>query len=415
MKKVNKSDIFCLIFLFISLISFFIGFILNEDLSTGGASWDFDLTWNVVLNYANYDFSGTDEFTRHVPLHYVLLSAVYKIFEDQYLVRIFYLSFSLLLPIFLYLNLKKIYNVEKKIIFTFSFSLLFIPFFRATAIWPNAHLTALIFFVIGNYFYLKSINEKKLKNKLLNLLFMAFATYSIQTYLFIFGYYLINYFIKEKKSTFVKLFLFCSALGIPGLFMIGLNSRISNISISKDIFYTLTTNFSIIFLFLLFLLFNKKNSNFIISAFKQLKKIEIVLLMLFFSFIIYNLDHSMFTANLRGGGFFYKISHFIFNNNLIFFSSFFFGLLTSYLIIKHESNLIYVIILINLMGLNYQVYQKYFEPLFLILIFILYKNFLTNNILSSLRNVLYFYLILISYYSVAYINYIYKFSYKLVI
>jgi len=137
--------------------------------------------------------------------------------------------------------------------------------------------------------------------------------------------------------------------------------------------------------------------------------------MFFFSFIIYNLDHSMFTANLRGGGFFYKISHFIFNNNLIFFSSFFFGLLTSYLIIKHESNLIYVIILINLMGLNYQVYQKYFEPLFLILIFILYKNFLTNNILSSLRNVLYFYLILISYYSVAYINYIYKFSYKLVI
>ena len=146
MKKVNKSDIFCLIFLFISLISFFIGFILNEDLSTGGASWDFELTWNVVLNYANYDFSGADEFTRHVPLHYVLLSAVYKIFEDQYLVRIFYLSFSLLLPIFLYLNLKKIYNVEKKIIFTFSFSLLFIPFFRATAIWPNAHLTALIFF-----------------------------------------------------------------------------------------------------------------------------------------------------------------------------------------------------------------------------------------------------------------------------
>ena len=51
MKKVNKSDIFCLIFLFISLISFFIGFILNEDLSTGGASWDFDLTWNILYPF----------------------------------------------------------------------------------------------------------------------------------------------------------------------------------------------------------------------------------------------------------------------------------------------------------------------------------------------------------------------------
>ena len=65
------------------------------------------------------------------------------------------------------------------------------------------------------------------------------------------------------------------------------------------------------------------------------------------------------------------------------------------------------------MALNFTVYQKYFEPLFLIIIAILYKNFLINNILLSLKNTLIFYGLIFVYFLVAYINFFNKFSFKL--
>ena len=68
----------------------------------------------------------------------------------------------------------------------------------------------------------------------------------------------------------------------------------------------------------------------------------------------------------------------------------------------------------NLMALNHQIYQKYFEPLFLIMILILFKNFLTSNVIINIKNIIFFYLVLVLYLVVAYINSIYKISYFLV-
>ena len=144
----NYKKNLTLLLLLIPLASLFLGFIFNEDLSTGGASWDFGLTWPVVQNYSNFNFSGADQFTRHMPLHFFLLSHVNNILNDPYYVRVFYLLFSLLLPTFIYLNLTKIYDFDKVTLLIFSSSFLFIPLFRATAIWSNSHLTATIFFLI---------------------------------------------------------------------------------------------------------------------------------------------------------------------------------------------------------------------------------------------------------------------------
>ena len=153
MKKHIKNNITLIFLVVIPILSLFIGFLLNEDLSTGGAKWDFDLTWPIVINYSNLNFST--DITRHMPLHYVLLSLINVTFNDQNLVKIFYLFFSFLLPIFLYLNLSKIYNCKKFILIVFSSSFLFIPLFRASAIWPNAHLTATIFFFNRQFFLFK--------------------------------------------------------------------------------------------------------------------------------------------------------------------------------------------------------------------------------------------------------------------
>ena len=409
--KIYEKKIFLLISLFIPIISLFIGFIWNEDLSTGGSSWDFNLTWSVIQNYANFNFFGAAEFTRHVPLHYIFLSFIYNLTNDQYLVRIFYLFFSLLLPIFLYLNLIKIYNYNKLGIFLFSFSLLFLPYFRATAIWPNAHLTAVIFLAISNFFFLKSINKQSIYFRYLNLFFLALATYSLQTYVLLFAYYLINYFYSEKISNFIKLFLFCCLMGLPGLYFIGLNERIAHISITPNLFNNITINFSIMFFYFVFFLFNKQNILLVVNELKNIKKLDFFFLILIFIFIVYNLDQSILSSRYRGGGFFYKASHFLFKNNIIFVVSFFFGLLVSYLLIKENHKILYVIILMNLLALNFHIYQKYFEPLFLIMIMILFKSSLVKNILLNIKNILFFYVILICYFLTSYVNQIYKFSF----
>jgi hypothetical protein len=416
MKKNIINNAFLILLIIIPVVSFFVGFILNEDLSTGGTTYDFNLTWPIILDYSNLNFFGAKGHipTVHMPLHYGLLSAAYAVFDNQYAVRLFYFFFSLLLPVFLYLNLTKIYNQNKLLIIIFSLSLLFIPLLRASAIWANSHLTATIFVLIGNYFYLKSKEKNVFIYKILNLLFMSFAIYSIQTYLILFLYYLYNYYSSEKLNNFIKLFLFSGLLALPGLFFILLNPRIAAVGtyVTRDFFYTISTNFSIIFLFLSFLIFNKQNLLIVFDKTKALKKVEIFIIFLILSFVFYN--HSLFVSNIKlGGGFFYKLSYFLFNNNLIFIFSFLLGIYISYIVIRREPKFLYIFIMINLMSLNYVIFQKYFEPLFLVLIIILFKNFLIANILSSLKNVLVFYGLLFSYFIIAYINYFNKFSYQL--
>ena len=422
MKIPIKNNLFLILLSIIPVVSIFIGFSTNEDLSTGGATYDFELTWPIIVDYSSLNLEGANGHipTVHMPLHYAILSIIYSLFNDQYSVRIFYIFFSFLLPIFLYLNLNKIYKQNKLLLIIFSLSFLFIPLLRASAIWSNSHLTATIFFLIGNYFYLKSKEKNIFIFKLLNLLFLSFAIYSLQTYLILYLYYLYNYFSLEKFNNFMKLFLFSALLAIPGLFFITLNPKTAAVGtyITRDFFYTIFTNFSIIFLFLSFLLFNKENFLLFLNKIKTLKKIEIIVI--FFIFCLAFLNQDLFTSNLHikygikyGGGFFYKLSNFILNNDLIFIISSLLGIITSYILIKHEPKFLHIFIMINLMNLNYVVFQKYFEPLFFIMIIILFKNFLISNVLFNVRNVLVFYGLMFLYFITAYINYLNKFSYQL--
>ena len=415
MIKIDKNLFKILIFTLVPITSLLLGFKFNEDLSAGGSVYDFNLTWPVVIKYSNLEFTGTNEFTRHMPFHYGLLAILNYIFNEQNFVRLIYLFFSLSLPFLLYLNLSQIYKNNKLNLIIISFSFLFIPLLRSSAIWANAHYTALIFFLIGNFFYLKSKEKKTYIYKLFNLLFLSFSIYAVQTYLIIFLFYLYNYFLSEKFNNFIKIFFFCIFLSLPGLYFIYLNPRINNITITFDIFYTLLTNFSIIFFFFLFLIFNKESLEIIINKIKNLNKIELIIMLFLLIFIFYHQDSIIFYGGLKGGGFFYKISFFLLGNKLIFLLSAYLGIITAYVLIKYEPKLIYAIIINNLMALNYIVHQKYFEPLFLIIIAVLYKNFLISNVVLKFKNILVFYLLVLIYFSIAYINFAYEFSIKLLL
>ena len=94
-----------------------------------------------------------------------------------------------------------------------------------------------------------------------------------------------------------------------------------------------------------------------------------------------------------GGGIIYKI---FYNNNLSFI--FYLAIFISYLFISHflnsniKENIFILILIIVMIQLNY-IFQKYLDPLSLILIFGLFKSEIVNNFINNLRkNIKYLYL-----------------------
>ena len=416
---INNKKKFNLVFsiiIIISLGSFFYGFFSNEDLSTGGSTWDFRLIWPIVEEYSKFNLtSEKSQISRHVPLHYLILSLFNLIFEEKNSVRFVYFLFSFSLPLFLYLNLKLLYKNKEHEIIIICLSLFLLPFFRSSAIWANAHLTALIFFLISNYFYLLSIIKKNQNLKFLNLFFLALSTYSIQSYVILYLFYLYRYYFKETFKFFLILFFFSCVLGLPGLILININPRIVYLPFSQDWFFNLSANLSLIFFYFLIVIMNNQNFKILLNQFIKINIYEIIFLTFLFIVIATNLDYSLMTSSLKGGGFFYKMSHFLFSNNTFFLSIIFFSLFIIFSIVSLQKNLLELIIIMNLMSIGVFVYQKYFEPFFLIILFTITKNYLIENLLLNKKNVLIFYSMLLIYFLLTYLNDTFEFSRKLVI
>jgi len=398
-----------IIIVLIPFLSLYFGFLFDEDLSTGGAKLDFYSTLPAVVDLSNFIFINFYEYTRHFPLHYFIVSIPYSIFGDVHTVRMVYLLFSLLLPTFVYLNISKIYSVPKINCLIISSSLLLLPFFRTSAIWPNAHLTAIVFLVISNYFYIKNTISNSFYYKFANIFFLSLATYCIQSYAVFFLFYLLNYYQNNKKKNFFYILIFCFLFSLPGFYLIFNNPRFGlfGLAFSNNLSYTIITNFSIIFFFIIFFLVNKNNFLLIKKYFFKLSFYEIFILIFLFFLLILGYKEIGFSV---GGGFFYKLSLFLFQNKIIFYLTGFLGLLIFYLFYKNEKKIFYILILLNLTSMAYYTSQKYFEPLLIVSFLIFYQNFLSKNIINTFKNALIFYIIIFIYFIIAVINNGYEFS-----
>ena len=383
------------------LILLFLGFFLNEDLSTGGSELDFYQTFPIVDNFTKSIFENFDKYTRHFPLHYLLLSIPHIFFENTYLTRVFYLIFASVTPLLIYVNLQKLYRGNSYFNLIISFSIIFIPYLRASAIWPNAHLTAIIFLLISNYFFLSFQEKKKKKLIFLNIFFLALSTYSIQSYAIFYLFYLFEYYKSMKFINFFYILLVCSIFSLPGFYLVLKTPLGAKLDFTENYSYTILTNLSIVSFFLLFFLLNKKNFQTLKYFSKNIKLIEIIIFSFLFFILLFNYQ------NLNpgiGGGFFYKISFFLFKNEFIFFVVSFLSLFMLFFIFKKDKKLFFLILLINLTSTAYYTSQKYFEPLLIIAILIMIKNFLTENTIKSKEGVLKFYIFIIFYYLLALIN-----------
>ena len=398
------------ILVLIPILSLFLGFLFGEDLSTGGATKDFYATLPAVTDFSNLIFNTTHHYTRHFPLHYFILSIPHFIFNDIYAIRIVYLFFSLTLPFFVYLNLCEIYKVSKINNLIISASLLFLPYFRASAIWPNAHLTALIFLVVANFFYIRSVVSSKFIYKFMNIFFLSLSTYCVQSYAIFFLFYLFNYYQNDSKKNFLKIMIICFFFSMLGFYLIINNpfrDGVIGLNFSNNLSYTIITNLSIIFFFIIFYLINKNNFSLMKKYFLNLNIYENLILIFLFYLLVLDYKEIGF---FYGGGFFYKMSLFLFQNKLIFFISGFFGFVTFYLFFKNEKKIFYTLVLLNCTSIAYYTSQKYFEPLLIISILIFHQNFLSRNIINDFKNTLTFYTLIFAYYVIATINSIYGLS-----
>ena len=395
------------IIFFILSISLFLGFYLNEDSSGGASSGDFNTTWYYVLNLKeDLFFHYTHWQNIHLPLHYIIISIINSFLAEQYHVRFFYCIISILVPFLFYLNLKiKFPEINKNLLLVFASTLFILPTFRYTAIWTNVQITANIFFLLSIYFYLKW-DERKIntfdKNLIFQILFMTLATYTRQDYVIFYLYFMITYLKKIKFKMFLLLSILVLFLLLPGLiFVYEQSSVLSGIKFTSKFQNSLIVNSSIMSFYLIpiFLCFFLND----LSKLKQNIKF-ITIAFILFSILIFIFSNS-FNYNYKlGGGFILKLSMILFDNFILFFISSALGFVAfAYLAKKNINN--FIIIFLLLFGYSASwIFQKYFEPMFIFIFFLLIQSQISFNFLKSYKNILLIYAYFVIYLASAIVN-----------
>ncbi len=395
-------------FLYLLLsLSLFIGFYFGEDSSgSGGHIVDFNNTWQLVLNFQKSLFIDFTEWTIHFPLHYIILSKIQILVNDKYLLRLLFCLISLIIPYLFYVCLKNKFDKENKnILFLFSLIIFLLPSFRSGAIWANSHITGLFFFLLSLIFFTNWINKKNFNNINLNLLlqitFMSLAVYTRQLYAIVFLYFVFLYYQKLKFKNFLLSSAIIFLCGLPGILLVLNFPILLGLSFDGKIYNGILVNTSIISFYLIplyFALFFYKKINLNLKD----KKLIITSIASVFIVLIFS---QYFNYNFRlGGGFFLKLSVILFDNFHLFFVTSFIGLfLLTLLSFEDKDNFLLIVLLLFAFSGHY-IAQKYFEPMFLILLFVVLETKISYKFLSDFKHTYFYYSYILIYFISAIIN-----------
>lgn len=403
-------------FLFLSII---FSYVISED-TLGGARHDF-LKYEEIIYLFSSDLLGTlknyasYEFTRNSPIFFILLSFFHKLGLGIDTIRYINVVSVIIIIYFFFDCLKiKYKNINISVLKIFSFILLLSPTVRSLAVWPYPILYAFIFFLVAIKYYLLFCRDKKnkLKNALLNVFFVAAASYITPNFSVFAIYFTYKFFLELKYSkSFFYLILTNSILAIPALiFYYSFDFYILNISVDSEV----TSNYNydpfskiviitciIFFYFIPFL-----DKNFFKKIIKELKMFDknyLTLLIFLVCVIYYNFPHGF------GGGIIYHLSYKLFSNSILVFLFFFIAIyLFKALKLVNFSNFLIFLCLI-LYNLQTSIYHKYFDPL-LLFIFLFLITFKTGSINSNLKEImkkyyfLYIFFLTVSFYKVNFLT-----------
>ena len=151
---------------------------------------------------------GEDTNLINFPLHHIIFSQLSFVDTlEAYLLTIFIVC--LFFPIIFFFSLSNRFENLNKLNLIIISSLIYIfPSFQYNSIWGNNHITALIFFSIGIYFYNIFNNEKsyKIRYLLLSILFLSITCYIKQFYSFFFVYLIADTYKKIAIKNFFGYF-----------------------------------------------------------------------------------------------------------------------------------------------------------------------------------------------------------------
>ena len=382
---INNNLIERIIFFSFFYFLLIIGFILNEN-STGGAIVDYFNQKTIAQTFANNfkeSFFGYDKFsTRHSPILIIFLSFFEKLNINDYIIRLIHLHFCLLLPIFFYLSLKLKFNFTNQNNLYLLVGIIFLsPTFRSLSIWPDSRMLGMTVFCLSIYYYLKFEENKKFKNCVLNIITCALASYLSPNFsvfaLFYFYKFIISY--NKELIKIIYIIILNLILAFPAIYYVFILDiiffnkpaaiGIDLIGNKKNIFFKNIFNqillvSSIIFFYCIPFIFTK-----IISLNKILNPYKLILSLLVLIISIYFFDYKY---EYTGGGILYKFSYFIFNNNYLFYFICFFSILTVIDLTSTKIENLFILLLIFVSNPQISVYHKYFDPMLIIFLFILF-------------------------------------------
>lgn len=398
-------------FLFVlSFSTLFFGFFLDEDGTGRGASGDFKVTFDFIIALQSNLLTDPKDFTLvHTPLHYYLMAAIYFFIKNETFIRIIFIIASCLLPILFYKTL--LLNNSKRVkdnLFILSSIIFILPAFRYTVIWPTDLVTSLIFFQLAIIYYLQWSNNKTNfldKNIFFNVFFLALATYCRQYFCIFFIFFLYEFYKKIEFYEFVKLFFICILTSIPVLAYTYLFPELiteQHIGL-RFINYFLLGNASMISVYIIpLILFNLYEKNIKIS------KLNLIISLLTLVLIIIIYFGFNYREDWLGGGVIYAFSRKILDNDLIFLFSVFTTYFFLVLICIENKKYIPLFVALILVFFSFQVYQRYYEPMFFLIIFSLVKSKYISFIFNEKKYCLILFLYYLIYYLGCTLDIVYK-------
>ena len=375
-------------FLYLVLgISLFIDLYFNIDSAgSGGFIKDFESTWPLVENPLAFSTNLDIKF----PLHYYIAAIIYKIVNDKEILRLIYCILALPIPYLFFICLKiKFKKININNLFLFSLIIFLLPSFRSAAVWPNTQITGIFFFIISLFFFLKWENKSQFnkfnKELFFIIFFMSLTVYTRQLYAMIFLYFIIIFYLNLDNKNFIKTLLVVTILALPGIIFVLFWPKILKATFEFKFYNSLLVNSSIISFYLIpfftIIFYFKKKIKLI-----DKDKLAIFLITIFVIICSYFFDYNY----LMGGGYFIKLSKILLGNFYFFYLTSIIGFFLLYLLSKENIlNLILNLIIITAIS-AYIIFMKYFEPMFIIILFLLFKTKLTNIFLENKKYILYY-------------------------
>ena len=372
--KINKIKYFYLFF--VSLL-FLVGFLNRENIA-GAAETDFlKFTWPAILSFKRdfvYSIINYGKFGEgSTPLFHILNAYLNPFTFNSIAFQGSITLISTISVIVLANILEERFKIKKIDSFVCASILLLLPFYRSSAFWGLTENLGWFFLILSIKFYLKFDYNLK-KNQTINLIFFPI-------------FVILNILLRKDYKSLIYFSIIYFLFSIPGLSLLNLwggtvylgigNNKIDFIQDyhhPKFIIKNLIIFPSIFLLYFFpFKLIEFLNTKYTFIKNKALLFFYLLLFIIVFSFYYLNFFEYLNITRL-GGGSILKINQFFFEDNLIFFLLF--SLVGIFIIIElaliSKKNLILLCCVIIIYCTPRFIYQEYFEPLLIILFFLIF-------------------------------------------